>query len=144
MKVGELMTPDVEIVAPDDTLHTAARMMADLDTGALPVGENDRLVGMITDRDITIRAVAEGRDPNTTKVRDAMSEHIRFCFEDEDTQEVGHKMSDWAVRRLPVLNRDKRLVGIVSLGDLATGGAEQESQKALEEISDAPPGTRRL
>ena len=144
MKVGELMTPDVEIVAPDDTLHTAARMMADLDTGALPVGENDRLVGMITDRDITIRAVAEGRDPDKTKVRDAMSEHIRFCFEDEDTQEVSRKMSDWAVRRLPVLNRDKRLVGIVSLGDLATGGAEEESRKALEEISDAPPGTRRL
>ena len=144
MKVGELMTPDVEIVAPDDTLHTAARMMADLDTGALPVGENDRLVGMITDRDITIRAVAEGRDPDKAKVRDAMSEQIRFCFEDEDTQEVGRKMSDWAVRRLPVLNRDKRLVGIVSLGDLATGGAEEESRKALEEISDAPPGTRRL
>jgi CBS domain-containing protein len=144
MKVGELMTPDVEIVAPDDTLHTAARMMADLDTGALPVGENDRLVGMITDRDITIRAVAEGRDPDKAKVRDAMSEQIRFCFEDEDTQEVSRKMSDWAVRRLPVLNRDKRLVGIVSLGDLATGGAEEESRKALEEISDAPPGTRRL
>jgi CBS domain-containing protein len=138
------MTPDVEIVAPDDTLHTAARMMADLDTGALPVGENDRLVGMITDRDITIRAVAEGRDPDKAKVRDAMSEQIRFCFEDEDTQEVSRKMSDWAVRRLPVLNRDKRLVGIVSLGDLATGGAEEESRKALEEISDAPPGTRRL
>ena len=144
MKVGELMTPDVEIVAPDDTLHTAARIMADLDTGALPVGENDRLVGMITDRDITIRAVAEGRDPDKAKVRDAMSEQIRFCFEDEDTQEVSRKMSDWAVRRLPVLNRDKRLVGIVSLGDLATGGAEEESRKALEEISDAPPGTRRL
>ena len=142
MKIGELMTPDVEIVAPDDTLHTAARMMADLDTGALPVGENDRLVGMITDRDITIRAVAEGRDPNTTKVREAMSEHIRFCFEDEDTREVGRKMSEWAVRRLPVLDRDKRLIGIVSLGDLATGGAEEESRKALEEISVAPPGTR--
>ena len=70
-----------------------------------------------------------------------MSEQIRFCFEDEDTQEVGRKMSDWAVRRLPVLNRDKRLVGIVSLGDLATGGAEEESRKALEEISDAPPGS---
>ena len=144
MKVSELMTPNVEIVAPDDTLHTAARMMADLDTGALPVGENDRLVGMITDRDITIRAVAEGRDPDKAKVRDAMSEQIRFCFEDEDTQEVSRKMSDWAVRRLPVLNRDKRLVGIVSLGDLATGGAEEESRKALEKISDAPPGTRRL
>ena len=144
MKVGKLMTPDVEIVAPDDTLHTAARMMADLDTGALPVGDNDRLVGMITDRDITIRAVAEGRDPDTTKVREAMSEHIRFCFEDEDTREVGRKMSEWAVRRLPVLDRDKRLIGIVSLGDLAAGGAEEESRKALEEISDAPPGTRRL
>jgi CBS domain-containing protein len=144
MKVSELMTPDVEIVGPDDTLHTAAKMMADLDTGALPVGENDKLVGMITDRDITIRAVAEGRDPDKTKVRDAMSEHIRFCFEDEDTREVGRKMSEWAVRRLPVLNRDKRLVGIVSLGDLATGGAEEESQKALEEISDAPPGKRRI
>jgi CBS domain-containing protein len=144
MKVSELMTPDVEIVRPDDTLHTAAKMMADLDTGALPVGENDKLVGMITDRDITIRAVAEGRDPDTAKVRDAMSEHIRFCFEDEDAQEVSRKMSQWAVRRLPVLNRDKRLVGIVSLGDLATGGAEKESQEALEEISDAPPGQRRI
>ena len=144
MKVSELMTPDVELVQPDDTLHTAAKMMADLDTGALPVGENDRLVGMITDRDITIRAVAEGRDPDKTTVRDAMSEHIRFCFEDEDTREVGRKMSQWAVRRLPVLNRDKRLVGIVSLGDLATGGAEEESQEALEEISDAPPGQRRI
>ena len=143
MKISELMTPDVEIVQPDDTLHTAAKMMADLDTGALPVGENDRLVGMITDRDITVRAVAQGRGPDT-KVREAMSEQIRFCFEDEDTQEVGRKMSEWAVRRLPVLNRDKRLVGIVSLGDLATGGAEDESQKALEEISDAPPSKRRM
>jgi len=142
MKVSELMTPDVEIVQPDDTLHTAAKMMADLDTGALPVGENDKLVGMITDRDITIRAVAEGRDPDKTTVRDAMSEHIRFCFEDEDTREVSRKMSEWAVRRLPVLNRDKRLVGIVSLGDMATGGADQESKEALEEISDAPPGQR--
>ena len=144
MKISELMTPDVELVQPDDTLHTAARMMADLDTGALPVGENDKLAGMITDRDITIRAVAEGRDPDQTKVRDAMSEHIRFCFEDEDTREVGRKMSEWAVRRLPVLNRDKRLVGIISLGDLATGGADQESKEALEEISDAPPGQRRI
>ena len=144
MKVSELMTPDVELVQPDDTLHTAAKMMADLDTGALPVGENDKLVGMITDRDITIRAVAEGRDPDQTKVRDAMSEHIRFCFEDEDTREVGRKMSEWAVRQLPVLNRDKRLVGIISVGDLATGGADQESKEALEEISDAPPGQRRI
>jgi CBS domain-containing protein len=144
MKVSELMTPEVEIVQPNDTLHTAAKIMADLDTGALPVGENDRLVGMITDRDITVRAVANGRNPDKTTVREAMSEHIRFCFEDEDTQEVSRKMSHWAVRRLPVLNRGKRLVGIVSLGDLATGGAEEESKKALEEISDAPPGKHRF
>ena len=144
MKVGELMTSDVELVQPDDTLQTAAKMMADLDTGALPVGENDKLVGMITDRDITIRAVAEGRAPDQTKVRDAMSEHIRFCFEDEDTRDVGRKMGEWAVRRLPVLNRDKRLVGMVSLGDLATGGAQDDSRKALEKISDAPPDQRRI
>jgi CBS domain-containing protein len=119
--------------------------MRDLEVGALPVcDEVGRFVGMITDRDITIRAVAEGRDPHKTTVRDAMSEHIRFCFEDEDTREVGRKMSEWAVRRLPVLNRDKRLIGIVSLGDMATGGADQESKEALEEISDAPPGQRRI
>lgn len=119
MKISELMTPEVEIIRPDDTLHTAARLMADLDVGALPVGQNDRLVGMISDRDITVRAVARGFEPDKTAVRDAMSEHIRYCFEDEDTSEVAHKMGQWQVRRLPVLNRDKRLVGIVSLGDLA-------------------------
>ena len=137
MKVSELMTPEVEVIRPDDTLHTAAQMMADLDVGALPVGENDRLVGMISDRDITVRAVAKGCDPDKTAVRDAMSEHIRFCFEDEDTTEVGHKMGQWQIRRLPVLNRDKRLVGIVSLGDLAIGGAAEEGKDALKEISEA-------
>ena len=138
------MTPDVEIVAPDDTLHTAAKMMADLDTGALPVGENDRLVGMITDRDITIRAVAEGRDPDKTRFATRCRNRSASASRTRTREDVGRKMSAWAVRRLPVLNRDKRLVGIVSLGDLATGGAEEESRKALEEISDAPPGERRL
>jgi CBS domain-containing protein len=137
MKIRELMTPEVEVIRPDDTLHTAAQMMADLDTGALPVGENDRLVGMITDRDIAVRAVAKGSDPNKTAVRDVMSAHIRYCFEDEDTHEVGRKMGEWQIRRLPVVNRDKRLVGIVSLGDLAIGGAGEESKEALKEISEA-------
>jgi CBS domain-containing protein len=137
MKVRELMTPEVEVIAPDDTLHTAAQMMADLDVGALPVGENDRLVGMISDRDITVRAVAKGCDPDKTTVRNAMSEHIRFCFEDDDTNEVANKMGQWQVRRLPVLNRDKRLVGIVSLGDLAIGGAAEDGKEALTEISEA-------
>jgi CBS domain-containing protein len=136
MKVRELMTPEVELVRPGDTLHTAARMMADFDTGALPVGENDRLVGMITDRDIAVRAVANGRDPDKTAVREAMSDRVRYCFDEDDTAEVARKMGEWQVRRLPVLNRDKRLVGIVALGDLAIGGAEDESTVALKEISE--------
>src|SRR5574338_180262 len=107
MRVSEAMSRDVRVANPEQTICEAARMMSEIDAGALPVGENDKLVGMITDRDIATRAVAEGRAPDKTKVRDAMSEHIRFCFEDEDTQEVGRKMSQWAVRRLPVLNRDK-------------------------------------
>jgi CBS domain-containing protein len=136
MKIREVMTPEVEVIKPGDTLHTAAKMMADLDAGVLPVGENDKLVGMITDRDITVRAVAEGRDPDKTAVRDAMTAAVRYCFEDEDSEEVAHKMGQWQVRRLPVLNHDKRLVGIVSLGDLVIGGAEEESKEALKEISE--------
>lgn len=135
MKISELMTPDVETVAPTDTLHTAAQMMADLDTGALPVGENDRLVGMLTDRDITVRAVAKGCDPNKTAVREIMSSELRYCFDDEGSDEVARKMGQWQIRRLPVLDRNKRLVGIVSLGDLVVGGAEEESKEALKEIS---------
>ena len=139
MKVSEVMSPEVELVRPDDTLQTAARLMADIDTGALPVGENDRLVGMVTDRDIAVRGVAAGRVPDKTPVREVMSHDIRYCFEDESAEEAAHKMGSWHVRRLPVLNRDKRLVGIVSLGDLVIGGADQESKKALKEISDAAP-----
>ena len=135
MKIGELMTPEVEVIKPGDTLHTAAKMMDDLNAGVLPVGENDRLVGMITDRDITVRAVAKGRDPNKTAVREAMTAEIRYCFEDEDAEAVARKMGSWQVRRLPVLNRDKRLVGIVSLSDLVIGGAEEPGKEALKEIS---------
>ena len=91
---------------------------------------------MITDRDITVRGVAQGRDPDTASLREVMSSRVLYCFEDEDVSEVAHKMGDWQVRRLPVLNRDKRLVGIVSLGDLSIGGAEEESKEALKEISE--------
>lgn len=136
MQIREIMTPDVEVVRPDDTLRTAAKMMADYDVGALPIGENDRLVGMITDRDIAVRGVAQGRDPEKSAVRDAMSNRVLYCFEDEDTAEVARKMGEQQVRRLPVLNRDKRLVGIVSLGDLAIGGAKTEGQEALADISE--------
>ena len=118
MKVGDLMTPDVEVVTPGDTLRTAARLMAELDAGVLPVGEGNRLVGVITGRDIAIQVAAEGRDPQKITVRQAMSTDVLYCFADESAKEVSLKMDDWWVRRLPVLSRDKRLLGAVSRGDL--------------------------
>ncbi len=135
MKIGDVMTPDVEVVNPDDTLRTAAELMADLDSGALPVGENNLLIGEITDHDITIRAVAEGRDPEKTTVRQVMSQDVLYCFENENVTDVSQKMSEWWVRRLPVVNQGKRLVGIVSLGDLAVGTAEiEEGESALADF----------
>jgi CBS domain-containing protein len=132
MKISDVMTLDVEAVSADDTLRIAAELMADLDSNTLPVGENDLLIGAITDHDITIRAVAEGRDPEKTTVRQAMSPDVLYCFEDEDVAEVSQKMGEWWVRRLPVVNQDKRLVGIVSLGDLAVGTAESgDKENAL-------------
>ena len=119
MKVRDVMTPDVEAVTPEDTLSTAARLMAELDAGALPVGEDRQLVGMITDHDIAVRVAAEGGDPERVKVRHAMSTDVLYCFEDEDVADVSEKMGDWWVRRLPVVSGDKRLIGIVSLADLA-------------------------
>jgi len=119
MRISEAMTPDVQIANPNQSIQDAAKMMAAIDAGVLPVGENDRLIGMITDRDITVRAVAKGLNPST-KVRDVMSDGgVLYCFEDEDVEDVAHNMADIKVRRLPVLNRDKRLVGIISLGDIA-------------------------
>jgi Mg/Co/Ni transporter MgtE len=124
--------------SPDQTIQQAAEMMAEIDAGALPVGENDRLVGMITDRDIAIRAVAKGLGAST-KVRDVMTREIHYCFEDQDVEEVAEKMSDLQVRRLPLLNREKRLVGIVALGDIAAANDEIAGE-AICEISE--PGGR--
>ena len=98
MKISDVMTPEVEVVNPDDSLRTAAELMANHDSEALPVGENDRLIGAITDHDITIRAVAEGRDPEKTTVRQAMCPDVLYCFEDEDVAEVSQKMGEWWVR----------------------------------------------
>ena len=119
MYVREVMTPDVVIASPEDTLQRAAEMMIDIDAGVLPVGENDRLVGILTDRDITVRAVAAGKEPTECKVREVMSPEIRYIYEDELVEDAARNMTELQVRRLPVLNREKRLVGIVSLGDLA-------------------------
>ncbi|MCF6100686.1 CBS domain-containing protein [Mesorhizobium muleiense] len=116
MKVAEIMTPNVHLASPGESLQKIAKRMAVDDVGFLPVGENDRLVGTITDRDIVVRAVAEGKDGNAT-VRDVMTKDVKYCFEDEDIEHVAQNMGDIQVRRLPVLNRDKRLVGVVSLAD---------------------------
>lgn len=135
MKVSEAMTSDVRLARPEQSIREAARLMAEMDIGSLPVEENDRLVGMITDRDIAVRAIAEGRGPDT-RVRDVMSTEIKYCFEDQSVDEVTQNMGDLRVRRLPVVNRDKRLVGILSLGDLALeDGAQDEAGEALSQIS---------
>jgi CBS domain-containing protein len=131
------MTRGVEITNPQETIRDAARMMVDCDAGALPVGENDRLVGVITDRDIAVRAVAEGKGPDA-RVGDVMSAEVKYCFEDDDVDEVLRNMGELQVRRLPVLSRDKRLVGIVSLSDLAAIRAAGPVGAALADI--ARPG----
>lgn len=118
-KIADVMTRDVRVVRPDQTIKEAAVMMADCDIGSLPVGEDDRLVGMITDRDIVLRAVAEGRDAEQTSVREVMTDRIQYCYEDEGIDEVAQHMADLGVRRLPVINRDKRLVGIIALSNMA-------------------------
>lgn len=132
MRVSECMTRDVRIASPGDTIGKAAQVMASLDAGALPVGDKDRLVGFITDRDITVRAVAEGKGPDA-KVADIMSREIRYCYEDEDVEDVLQNMGELRVRRLPVLDKSKRLVGIVALGDLA--GKGKQTASALSQIS---------
>ncbi len=134
MRVSECMTLQVLIASPDETLREAAEMMADADAGALPVGENDRLVGMITDRDIAVRGVAKGMGPDA-KVREVMSDEVMYCYEDETIEDVLRNMGNIRVRRLPVLNREKRLVGIISIGDLATSGMATEAGNALSGIS---------
>ena len=134
MRVSEAMTRDVRIASPNQSIREAARIMAEIDAGVLPVGENDRLVGMITDRDIAIRAVAEGKGPDTS-VREVMTQDVKYCFDDEDTDDVVRNMADQQVRRLPVVNRDKRLVGILSLGDLAVMEGARPAGEALAGVS---------
>jgi len=134
MKVSECMTREVQLAGPDMTLREAARLMGECDAGCLPVGENDRLVGMITDRDIAIRGIAEGKGPDA-KVREAMTAEVCWCYDDQDVDEVLAKMSDEQVRRIPVLNRDKRLVGIISIGDLSASAPPRQAGQTLESIS---------
>lgn len=136
MKISECMTSQVEIVTPEQPISEAAQFMLRADTGVLPVGEGDRLVGMVTDRDIAVRAVAQGRGPDTP-VRDVMTEELIYCFEDEEVEAVAIKMSDNQVRRLPVLSREsENLVGIVSLGDISRSDQSEAAGVALDGITD--------
>ena len=135
MQVKQAMSNDVRISNPNQSIREAAAVMAEIDAGVLPVGENDRLVGMITDRDIAIRAVAAGKAP-TTSVREVMSKEVDYCFEDDDIDDVAQRMADAKLRRMPVLNRDKRLVGIVSLGDIAMVDGPVHAGEALCGISE--------
>lgn len=136
MQVKDVMTHEVQCVSPDTTLQDAARKMRDLNVGPLPICDNDRLAGMITDRDIIIRGVAEGKNPATTPVRDVMTSNVVWCFEDQDVNSAADLMKEKQIRRLLVLNGDKRLVGIVSLGDLAVETSDEHlCGSTLEAVS---------
>lgn len=137
MIVRDIMSRDVEVVHPDSVIQEAADKMKTLNVGSLPVCDNKRLVGVVTDRDIAIRAVASGLDPNSTKVCDTMTPELIYCFEDETVSEAAKLMERYQIRRLPILSRNKHLVGIVALGDLAVDvGNEKLSGTVLEEISE--------
>ena len=142
MRVSEAMTREVRICTPGQPIREVAQTMAAIDAGALPVGENDRLIGMITDRDIAVRAVAQGKGPDTP-VREIMSEHVEYCYDDEDLERVAQGMANVRVRRLAVVNREKRLVGILSLGDVARTEAQPNViAEAVAEVS-TPGGPHR-
>ena len=137
MQLKDVMTPGVEVIAPEASIYAAAEKMSHLDIGALPVCDGDRLIGMLTDRDITVRAVAAGRDPLTTKVREVMTPDVVYGFDDQDIQDAARLMAQYQIRRLPVLNRNKQLVGMVALGDLAVHpGTQPVTAEVLEQVSE--------
>ncbi len=136
MLIKDCMTKQVEVGNPSMSLTEVARKMNDGDFGILPIVANDRIVGMITDRDIAVRGIAQGRDPNKLQVNDVMSKHVFYCYEDQSMEEVSQNLGKNQVRRLPVLNRQKRLVGMLSIGDLAKSKINpQKFEEALQNIS---------
>ena len=142
MKVNEIITHNPEVIRPETALIEAAQKMKSMDIGMLPVCDGDRLVGVITDRDIAVRGVAQGYDSKTASVQEVMTPEVIYCFDDEDVKEAAKKMEEKQVRRLLVLNREKQLVGIVSLGDLAVRtGKEKLAGEVLERVSE--PGHSR-
>ena len=140
MQLSEILTRNVETIGPDTSAREAAQRMRSMDVGSLPVCDGRTLLGMVTDRDLAIRVLAEGRDPNATPVRDAMTPDVTYAFEDDDVQRAAELMKEQQIRRLPVLDREKHLVGIVALGDIATTGKDRLSGDALEQISQPTRG----
>ena len=134
MKVSEVMTRDVATVSPDQTAQEAASFMLSSDAGSIPVTDGNKLIGMITDRDITVRGVAQGHGPDTP-VRNLMSDGLICARDDDDIEEVAMKMADAQVRRLPVIDRDDKLCGIVSLGDLSREATDTAASQALEGVT---------
>ena len=142
MQVQEIMRANVHMADPNMTIREAARRMRANNIGALPIGENDRLIGIVTDRDIVVRAIAENRSPADTTVREVMSEGVCYCFEDDDVARAAEVMAKCQVRRLPVVDRSKRLVGFVALADLGCSEDNRAAQGALKGISE-PTGKER-
>lgn len=148
--ISQVMTRDVRFVSPQESVQRAAQLMDELNVGALPVCEGERLIGMVTDRDITVRATAAGRSPADAHVDEVMSTDVRWCFEDEPVDDVMRKMADTQIRRVPVVTHDDahRLIGIVALGDLLTKSGAQQAAQAASRISSpsepdlSVPGTR--
>jgi CBS domain-containing protein len=139
MQAKKIMTGDVECISPDVPIQDVARKMKSLDVGFLPVCENDRLLGTITDRDIVLRVIAEGRDLGECTARDVMSNQVFWCYEDQTTDEIGEYMAEKEIRRVLILNQDKRLAGVISIGDLAQArGAQKKAGETMKEISQAP------
>ena len=137
MRIAEIMTQDPEVVTSDVILKDAALKMRELDVDMLPTRNDDRLVGMLTDRDITIRATSEGRDPTKTQVREVMTQEVVYCFEDQEVSDAAKLMQERQIRRLPILNREKGLIGIVSLGDVAVHSGEKSVvAETINEVSE--------
>jgi CBS domain-containing protein len=137
MKIRDIMTREPEVIRPDASIQEAAQIMKQLNVGSLPVCNGGKVLGMITDRDITTRATAERRDSNSTPVKEIMSAEVYYCFDDQDVREAAEVMSQYQIRRLPIVDRDKNLVGIVSLGDLSVdAGSDKLSGDTLEDISN--------
>jgi CBS domain-containing protein len=134
-QIKDVMSANFKWMAPDSPISQVAEQMRDLDCGFMPLAENDKMIGMITDRDITIRAIAEGKNPQNTPARECMTAKTYYCYDDQDVEEICNNMGELQIRRMPVVNRDKRLVGIVSMGDLAQAASRPNVGQTQQQIT---------